>query len=234
MSGRRLAMAAAVLVAVAASGVALAARAPVTSKQLASLRVDQAAPTTTSTTAAPATFTPSSLTLANRSTPTAGTAGRPESGDTVTVTFSAPVNQSTLCSAWTTNQSSRTLTGVTVTIDNDGPANDGNDRLTVTAASGCTNGFKGGATDLGSKAFVASSGNSFQNVPFANSTVEVVSTSSASTLTIRLGTPDTGNNNGVVETVATQTTAVYTPDSGLKSVTGAAVSGTASVTAVQL
>jgi len=224
---RRLRVPVAIVVAIVASaGVALAATLALTSKSLTTFSADQAAPTTTA-----GGFTPSSLVLANRASPTAGTSGFAESGDTVTVTFSHAIKQSSLCSNWTTDLASQALTGVTVTIDNDGPDNTLNDRVVIGASpAACTGGFQFGHVDLGSKGFVTSTGSSFKDVPFTGSQIDVT----GSTIKITLGTSATGGTNGELNPISSQTTAVYTPDSDIKSSTNVAVSGTASVTGVQL
>ncbi len=90
-----------------------------------------------------------------------GTAGRIDRGDTLTVTFSEPIDASDLCSLWTSDTTSYAINAsnaVTIRVVDGAGAT--TDRLAVQAASGCGT-FDFGSLDLGSNAYVTS------NVDFA-------------------------------------------------------------------
>lgn len=151
------------------------------------------------------------LAIANK---TGGTAGKPEAGDTVTVTYGSQLNVSTICSTWSGNASNQSLTNATVTIANNGSSS-GKDDLRITSST-CTLQF--GTISLGTTSFVSS------NVTFANSTIAW--TAATNKITITLGTV-----SGTVSTRNSTYTATYTPNSALRNSSGATISGTATYTA---
>ncbi len=83
--------------------------------------------------------------------PLGGDAGNISNGDTIKVGFNTELNQSTMCSTWTSNVA---RSGVAVAVSvNDNAAPSGNDSLTVT---GCGGGLNYGSIDLGSTGYVSS------------------------------------------------------------------------------
>jgi hypothetical protein len=138
-------------------------------------------------------------------------AGRIESGDTLTITYSGQMDASTFCGSWT-NSGTQTLNGngqVVVTVTDNGAR----DSLSVTA-SGCST-FRFGTVNLGADyvgsttTFSGSGGNA-----------SLISLTTAGVLTVTLGGANVaGSATGVA---ASQPT--YTPVSGLRDSSGVALS----------
>lgn len=167
--------------------------------------------------------TPTALATANGT----GTAGAPDAGDSVSVTFSERLSAGSLCAAWADDTTVKTLSsGVVVTIANDGKPS-ANDILTVTAPSCGPTGFHFGAVNLGYKGFVKGGAGATYGASGTPSTITW--TPSTLTLTIVLGTAS-GGNLGTVSS----STAVYTPDPAIRDLVGLGIAGTASSTARQL
>lgn len=114
-----------------------------------------------------------------------GTVGRAETGDTITFTFSEPIEPDSVLAGW-----SGAATSVTVRLVNAG----GNDRLEIWDSANATQ-VPLGTVDLSGNYVAASR-------TFANSTM----TMSGSTITVTLGTP-----SGGVRTVTGSTTMSWTP-----------------------
>jgi hypothetical protein len=151
------------------------------------------------------------LTITNK---TGGTAGKPEAGDLVSVTYGSQLNVSTICSTWSGNSSNQTLSTATVTIVNNGSSS-GKDDLRITA-SACTLQF--GTISLGTTTFVSST------ATFSNSTIAW--TAATNKITITLGTA-----SGSTSTRSSTYTATYTPNTNLRNSSGASLTGTATYTA---
>jgi hypothetical protein len=181
-----------VLVAVVATGVAVAATFSLTSKHLGAGQVTT-----------PLLF-PDSLDIADKGG--AGHAlGRPDGGDTITVVYSRVLAKTDFCSGWTGGP------GGTPSFDligNKEAGATGNDTITVDQSSlnvTCTGGFHFGSIDLGATgSFVTTT------VDFSKSKVALTTTQTTSTLVVTLG--NVGRNGGTVGTVGASTTATYTPD----------------------
>lgn len=116
-----------------------------------------------------------------------GTAGRPEQGDTVVLTFSEPPEPNSVLSGW-----SGSSTSVTVRID-DNAAGSGNDRLQVYNAANSSQ-LPLGSVDLGRTDYVSTSRT------FGASGTASTMVLSSSTLTLTLGTQSgagtTASGNG--------------------------------------
>jgi hypothetical protein len=144
---------------------------------------------------------PVNVTLANVTT-----LGEAASGDTATVTFSEPLDASTICSAWANNGLTQTVSDATITLSNAGF----NDGLTATSASCSTNGHFGSvATEAN---YVSST------TTFVNSTITWNPTTD--TLTFTLGTYSGGTRLTGVGT----STPKYTADSNMADLSGNSVS----------
>ncbi len=131
---------------------------------------------------------------------TVGTSGQIEPGDSVVVVFSAPMNESTLCSTWSGSGNQSTTGTVTVT---DGTATT-DDVLSVSA--GCLN---LGSIDLGSNAYVSGG-----NVTFSGNGANASTMSwnaATNTLTLTLGKKGGAGTTAVVAT----SSPVYTSSPGL-------------------
>ena len=114
------------------------------------------------------------------------TAGRPEAGDTLVLTFAGTVNPDLVLGGWD---------GSTTTI-------------TVTAAQFASDdvlSFDSGGTALTALGYISLSGNYSNSISFTGSTM----TASGSTVTIVLGTP-----SGVVHTVSSPTTMFWWAPTG--------------------
>ncbi len=126
------------------------------------------------TTTASDSVTPSAVTLTdvvlNGTVP-----GKIQSGDSIVVSFSGPINLDVICTGWT----GATLTDGVVKVTNGGS----DDSISITSAS-CTPNDNFGTIDLGSPGYVTGSGNKL----FSGSTISW----SANTLTITLGATRSG------------------------------------------
>ena len=119
---------------------------------------------------------PLNVTLANGTT-----TGEAATGDTATVTFSEPLDASTICSAWVNNGLTQTVSDATISLSNSGS----NDLLTATSAS---------CSSTGNFGTVATEANYVTtNSTFVNSTITW--SPATDTLTFTLGTYSTGSRN---------------------------------------
>jgi hypothetical protein len=144
-------------------------------------------------------YTPA-LTLTNKA---GGTAGRPEAGDTIAITYPNPVAAGTLCGGWS---GATTLTSVTVSF-----TNSGGDKITgITDTADCTgtSGFRA-AAGVGS-ILLGTTNKYFTSATGSFTNGSATWNSSTNTLTITLG----GLASGTVAT-GTNTTGTYTPDATL-------------------
>jgi hypothetical protein len=140
-----------------------------------------------------------------------GVAGRPDQSDTLSITFSQPINPSTICSCWGASGDQSLSTGLRVEL------NDGNpDRLTVGLASGGA--FNFGTLSLGSNAYTSGFVQFGTGGP-APVGSSISWTESTRTLTVTLGLP-TANANVVAASALT-----YTPGPGLLTTGGQPVVG---------
>lgn len=157
----------------------------------------------------------STLVLANK---TGGTAGKLDSGDKATITFSQALGVNSICSAWSNNTDNQTNSTATIRVTGDGHG--GNNVLSVSSWSGCAS-FRVGSIDLGSMAYVTSGGTSDKPLDFTGSTIAYNAVTHA--ITITLGTMSTGGSSGDPET-APASIAAYTAPAGMLAANGAAVS----------
>jgi hypothetical protein len=155
-----------------------------------------------------------SMVLANHGS----TAGQMEASDTVTVSFSAALKVSTICSAWTNDAANQTNSTATVQVT----GNQANNLLSISTWTGCSS-FHFGTIDMGSTAYVTSVGTSNKPLNFTGSTVAYNATTH--TITITLGTLATTGSFGTPQTVASSA-ATLTIDSGVTGTNGATPSPT--------
>jgi type II secretory pathway pseudopilin PulG len=154
---------------------------------------------------------PVSLILANHS----GAAGKADAGDTVTVTFSEPLDASTICSAWVNNGTTQSMSTATIQITHASSS-----ALSVSAATACGSTVNFGATALG--ADYTSSG----TMNFTNSTISW--NPSTYTLTFALGTPSGSAAAVVGNHIPTYTADPQMADLSGNQVSSAVLSGTSS------
>jgi hypothetical protein len=144
-------------------------------------------------------------------------AGQPDATDTITIGFSGGLSVNTICSSWSGNGSNQTNGTADVSISNTGT---GNNVLSLASWSGCPT-FHLGTIDLGSAAYVTSSGGSAKPVDFSSSTIAY--NASTHTIKITLGTANTGGSNGDIHNVSSSVATLSL--SGLvKDVNGQAIS----------
>lgn len=127
--------------------------------------------------------------------------GKMEKNDTITFTWSRPVKLSTVCSAWTQSTTTATLNW---TIQNN-TGSTGNDVFLPGTNSSCTGGLHIGSVDLGSSAYVGSTGAA------SNATTTISVTATTTTLTAKFA----ANPTGAPGTVTTGTAGVWTPDTAV-------------------
>jgi hypothetical protein len=153
-------------------------------------------------------FTISSVVVADGG----GHANKPEVGDTISISYSQPVDLSSVCAGWTSGP----LTGITVTM-NKGNGQNHND-LTFNGCGGNLN-LASGMTTSGS---LWVTGNA--NAAWASSSMIYIS--ATNTLQLTLGGAPTGGTVGTANPVTATASYAYTPDPALKDTAGVAVSGT--------
>lgn len=124
------------------------------------------------------------------------TPGTIATGDTIALTFSAPLALGTLCNAWAGQTAPNPLTDATVTVVNGTGST--NDSITITASASCTSGGNFGSINLESQGYVSN-----KNKAFSPSTIAW--SAGAFTLTITLGTK---GNTGTLGSVSSSS-AVY-------------------------
>ena len=155
--------------------------------------------------------------------------GLAQNGDTVVVTYSQQMSVKSFCSTWDGDSSAQSITAngvVTVTI-HDNAAESGNDLLRVGVSSAqCGGTFRFGSVDLGSNEFVING-----NVAFRGTTGGTRSSiawdASNRTLTLTLGSAQTGGSAGVPTAERDLVTARYFPDPEIKSSSNQSITGTA-------
>jgi prepilin-type N-terminal cleavage/methylation domain-containing protein len=142
------------------------------------------------------------------------TAGQMEKDDQIVVTFSTPMDASSICSAWT-GTGNKGPTNALVTV-NDGAT----DSISVTSAACPT--FRFGTITLESGSYVTGG-----NVTFGASgnASEISWDSAGRKLTIKFGNKSSGPGSGSVGTVDSST-ATYTPDANIKDSTGTSIGNT--------
>lgn len=187
---------------------ASAASLTVTSKDLTVLSVS-ATPPPTGDTVAP---TPTGLVALNGPASSGESGdGKAEPGDTIEVTFSEPLDASTVCATWPSSPSSDQTATVTVALVNG--AGTARDKVTIT---GCSVGEillgSGGYTNTGGAAFGSST---------------LTWSPTTNKLTLVLGAVTSGT--ALKETNAVSSN-VYTPAPAIKDPAGNSITGTASVT----
>ena len=142
-----------------------------------------------------------------------GTAGRPDKGDQIVVTFSDQLDVSTLCSTWSGN-GDQSISGdnqATVTLNNVS----GSDTVTVSSST-CTLNF--GTLSLGSTAYTTAT-DTFAGAGVNKSTIAW--SASANQLTITLGQVTGAGQATVATSIAT-----YTPSTSVLNVSGVPTGGT--------
>ncbi|MFL5797130.1 MAG: beta strand repeat-containing protein [Actinomycetota bacterium] len=150
-------------------------------------------------------------TISSAATTNGPTDGKPEAGDTLSVTYSETLSVPSICSAWTgTDTASGTITSQTTVTFQDNFAS-GHDVVALTS-SDCT--LHMGSFDLGGNGYVKSG-----NVTFTNSTI---AWDGATKVTITLGTQ---GGAGTPDVTGSNTTITYTPDAAVKDVAGNVVTG---------
>lgn len=146
-----------------------------------------------------------------------GTAGVAETGDTVTITFSQPLNPATVCANWSVTPGDENITGeATATLTNN-TTDSAQDTLQVSVPpdicdAGTANVLNLGTVDLAGDYVSGGTDNGQANaVSFAGSTLDL--SSDWTTLTITLGSPDSGSQ--YLQTAPASTGAArFTPASG--------------------
>lgn len=150
---------------------------------------------------------PDSVTIANKS---GGTAGKPENGDIVTLVWSQPIDETTLCSGWSNSSSTQSVSLQWSIIAGTSPTDD---KLQPTGASPtCSGGFNVGSIDLGSAGYDTSA----TNIDFQTTTNALTVGATTTTLKVTLG----GIKNGTAGTVPSGNAAVWTPSAILKDRSG--------------
>lgn len=199
-------MVAGVLVAVVATGVAVAATLSLSTSHLGAGQVTT-----------PPLF-PDSLALTNVGGGPAHQTGKADPGDTITVVYSEPLDAATVCAGVWSGTGTQT-TALTVEVDgNKAAAANGDDTMTVLATSGapaCTGGFQFGTIDMGGVGFFTSPG----AAKFNKSPVTLTQTATQATLVFTLGSLKSGTAGRINSSV----TASYTPDTGLQNGSGTGI-----------
>jgi len=156
--------------------------------------------------ASPAMF-PVSVTVANKAN--GGHLGKPENGDTITLVFSLPVDEPTMCSGWSNASSSQSLQLQWSIVD--GGAGDDTLQPTGTSAT-CSGGLHVGSIDLGSAGYDTST----TAIDFQTASNALSVGSATTTLTVTLS----GIRNGTAGTVSAGGAALWTPDPAIKDRSG--------------
>ena len=139
-----------------------------------------------------------------------GTAGKVQTGDSVTLAWPQPIDETTLCSGWSNSLSSQSLTLQWSVVNGTSGADD---TLQVTGTSStCTGGFHVGTIDLGAAGYDTST----TAIDFPSTTNALTVNATSTVLTITLN----GQLHGTAGTVASGNPAVWTPDATLKDRSG--------------
>ena len=144
--------------------------------------------------------------------------GKPSSGDTLQIAFSQPLDEASMCGVWgADNTVDRSLSGVTVQLNDGGSANDVLSLDTPSVAAACgVGGSHFGSIDLGSTGYNTTGA----AITFTNSKIQW---NHNGTLTVTLGAP-----SAAVNAVTTALTATYTPDPSMLDPGGNPIHGTTS------
>lgn len=138
--------------------------------------------------------------------------GQIQNKDTATWMWSAPIDQTTLCSGWSNAQISHSMT-MTWTVSNNAGST-GNDVLIPGSTGGtCSSGLHVGSVDLGSPNYVSGS-----NGTITGATTALVVF--GGTTTLQLTVPSSGVSGGTVGTVGSGSAAVWTPDPAVTDLSG--------------
>jgi hypothetical protein len=136
--------------------------------------------------------------------------GRIDRSDTVSVVWSRPIDQPTLCSGLSNSTSTSTSNMTWIVQNNAGTT--GNDVLVPGSITGCSTGMHVGSIDLGSPGYITGSNGTFTS---ATTTLSVGAT--LTTLQVTIPGAPTG---GTVGTVSSGSAAVWTPDSAVTDLAG--------------
>jgi hypothetical protein len=136
--------------------------------------------------------------------------GRIDRNDTVSVVWSRPIDQPTLCSGLSNGTPTSSATMTWIVQNNTGTT--GNDVLVPGTVPGCTSGMHVGSIDLGSPGYINGSNGTFAA---ATTTVSVSATITSLQVTIP-GAP----SGGTVGTVSSGSAAVWTPDPAVTDLAG--------------
>ena len=155
-----------------------------------------------------------------------GTAGKPEQGDTIVVTFSEHVAASSICSSWT-NSGIQTITGnntgALVTITNNAAGAGGNDQVSFQIGSGsCGGTIHIGTINLGSPNYVTATMTFGANG--TNKDTQFTYDPSTKKLTVLLGQANVGT--ACTSTCPSSSNATTTPDSAISDIAGNTIAGT--------
>jgi hypothetical protein len=160
--------------------------------------------------------------------------GIPAQGDVITITFSAAVNPTTICSGWTGTgaQTTNNSTNVTVTMTKQ---TSGDNTLSLSDVTDCGGGgfniFLGNSLDLGTTGYVTTTGTGATTAVFSNGGAacgssnqcsEVALDTTDKILTITIG----ALTSGTVGTVTTNPGVIYSPSTALLDANGNQISGT--------
>ncbi|HMS61418.1 MAG TPA: hypothetical protein PKD63_03990 [Solirubrobacteraceae bacterium] len=161
---------------------------------------------------------PSALAFTN-----GGTSRRPDQRDTVTLTFNRELQPRSICSAWSATSASAGTSGTVRLYTPTG----GRNTLEITAMSGCTS-FAFGAIDLGRTNMTSATGTV---ATFTGATIAWSAANRRITITL--------NNNGTVTGgtllragSSSTAAATYTPAPALRALSGVAVTGTFTTSAL--
>jgi hypothetical protein len=154
--------------------------------------------------------TPTAVTLANGLV-----LGKMDTGDTATITYSEQLNASTLCSAWSSNSTTQSVSNATVTVTDVGTSPTA-DSLTVSTPS-CT--FHLGTVVIGDNV----TGGAGKTATFTSSTLSWNPTTNK--LTITVGT-FVGTSTATIRTGVAALAPKYTPDVALADLAGNTMAAT--------
>jgi hypothetical protein len=138
-------------------------------------------------------------------------AGQIQNKDTVTWTWSVPIDQTTLCSGWSNAQITHSFSMTWVISDNAGST--GNDLL-VAGSTGvtCSTGMHIGSVDLGAPGYISGG-----NGTIAGATTAIVVIGGTTTLQVTVPATPTG---GSASQVSSGSAAVWTPDPAVTDLAG--------------
>jgi hypothetical protein len=135
-----------------------------------------------------------------------GVVGKVQTGDSVTLVWSQPIDETTLCSGWSNASATQQITLQWSVVN--GTSGD-HDTLQVTGSSPtCVGGFHVGSIDLGSAGYDTSTA----AIDFPTTTNSLSVGATSTTLTISLN----GQVHGTAGTVSSGSAAIWTPDAALK------------------